>query len=240
VQDPADSAALPEQLGDFRILSLLGEGGSGLVYAARWGHREVALKVLRADDVPTESSRTKFLAEARILASIEHPSVVKVLSFGELPDGRPYLAMEKLDGETLAARIARGPLPLADALSVFEQIAHAVEALHQRGLIHRDLKPENVFLVAGGEYAVLLDFGIAKDLEAGASTVTQEGLVRGTPAYMAPERSRRAAQPDTALGAGRRAAGRARARATARLVDATGEPAVVGGGAIARRTREPG
>jgi serine/threonine-protein kinase len=189
VHDTADGgAALPEQLGDFRILSLLGEGGSGVVYAARWGHREVALKVLRADEVPTDSIRKKFLAEAKVLAGIEHPSVVKVLSFGELPDGRPYLAMEKLDGESLAARVARGPLPLEEALAVFEQVARAVSALHERGLIHRDLKPENVSLVAGGEYAVLLDFGIAKDVDAVASTVTQDGLVRGTPAYMAPER----------------------------------------------------
>src|SRR5690348_14473918 len=116
-----------------------------------------------------------------------HPSVVKVLAVGTLPDGRPYLAMERLDGETLASVIARGALALDRALDMFGELASAVGALHEQGLVHRDLKPENVFIVAG-RHAVLLDFGIAKDLAAPASTTTQEGNVRGTPAYMAPER----------------------------------------------------
>jgi hypothetical protein len=116
-----------------------------------------------------------------------HPSVVKVLAVGQLPDGRPYLAMERLEGETLASVIARGALPLARALEMFGDLCSAVHALHEQGLVHRDLKPENVFVVAE-RHAVLLDFGIAKDLDAPASTTTQEGNVRGTPAYMAPER----------------------------------------------------
>lgn len=181
-------AGLPESLGPFRILGLLGEGGSGAVYAARWGHREIALKVLHPTLVATPSERERFFAEARLLAETDHPSVVKVLGVGALPDGRPYLAMEKLEGETLAARLRRGALTLPAALGIFEQLASAVETLHGRGLIHRDLKPENVMLVGGGSYAVLLDFGIAKSLDAPASTVTQDGGVRGTPAYMAPER----------------------------------------------------
>ncbi|HUH04082.1 MAG TPA: serine/threonine-protein kinase [Kofleriaceae bacterium] len=182
------SAPLPTQLGAFQILGVLGEGGSGVVYAARWGHREVALKVLRPALVATERERDQFFTEAKLLSEITHPSVVKVLNFGQLPDGRPYLAMEKLEGETLASRLGRGRFPIADAVTLFAQIIDAVEALHARGLVHRDLKPENVFLVQGGGYAVLLDFGIAKGLDAPASTVTQDGGVRGTPAYMAPER----------------------------------------------------
>ncbi len=181
---------LPSRLGDFEILGLLGEGGSGLVYAARWGHRDVALKVLHPSLVATPRERERFFFEARVLAEITHPSVVKVLNVGALPDpdGRPYLAMEKLDGETLAARLARGAMGATEAIALFDQLVGAVDALHARGLVHRDLKAENVMLVEGGRFAVLLDFGIAKELDAPASTVTQDGGIRGTPAYMAPER----------------------------------------------------
>ena len=184
----AGSSEAPRQLGEFQILHVLGEGGSGVVYAARWGHREVALKVLRDNLVATDSERRRFFDEARSLSEIKHPSVVKVLSFGALPDGRPFLAMELLHGETLSQRIAQGPIPLAHALELFDQLVGAVDAMHQRGLVHRDLKPENVVVVSGGQYVVLLDFGIAKELDARPSTVTQEGGIRGTPAYMAPER----------------------------------------------------
>jgi hypothetical protein len=137
--------------------------------------------------VGTGKERAQFLTEAQRLQQIMHPSVVKVLAVGQLPDGRPYLAMERLEGETLASVIARGALPPAQALEMFGDLCSAVQALHDQALVHRDLKPENVFVVAD-RHAVLLDFGIAKDLDAPASTTTQEGNVRGTPAYMAPER----------------------------------------------------
>ena len=184
-RDPA-SEGLPEELGDFRVRGLLGEGGSGTVYDASWGHRRVALKVLRRELLKTEREQERFLAEASLLQAVDHPGVVKVLGSGRLPDGRPYLAMEHLDGESLALRIARGALALGDALALFDQLASAVHALHLRGLVHRDIKPENIILT--GQYAVLLDFGIAKAENAPASTITQEGSIRGTPAYMAPER----------------------------------------------------
>ncbi|HEY0254470.1 MAG TPA: serine/threonine-protein kinase, partial [Kofleriaceae bacterium] len=184
MESPHTVAKAPEHLGEFRILAELGRGGSGVVYDATWGPRRVALKVL--DQHPGHGAQG-YLEEAHRLQQIGHPSVVKVLSVGELPDGRPYLAMERLDGETLAHLIARGRLSLERALALFGELCSAVTALHDKGLVHRDLKPENVFVVAG-QHAVLLDFGIAKDLAAPASTTTQEGNVRGTPAYMAPER----------------------------------------------------
>ncbi|MEO8552911.1 MAG: serine/threonine-protein kinase, partial [Kofleriaceae bacterium] len=177
----------PVSLGEFRIHGVLGHGGSGVVYDASWGPRRVALKVLHTELLGTGKERAQFLAEAQRLQQIGHPSVVKVLAVGTFPDGRPYLAMERLEGETLAALIARGRLPLDLALALFGELCNAVSALHDQGLVHRDLKPENVYVVAG-QHAVLLDFGIAKDLAAPASTTTQEGHVRGTPAYMAPER----------------------------------------------------
>ncbi|MEO6776908.1 MAG: serine/threonine-protein kinase, partial [Kofleriaceae bacterium] len=178
-------------MGEFGIHAELGRGGSGVVYDASWGPRRVALKVLHAELLGTGKERAQFLAEAQRLQQIGHPAVVKVLAVGTLPDGRPYLAMERLEGETLAASIARGPLPLDRAIALFGELCGAVGALHDQGLVHRDLKPENVFVTAaagGGSHVVLLDFGIAKDLAAPASTTTQEGHVRGTPAYMAPER----------------------------------------------------
>ena len=186
--EPAPATPIaPTALGEFRITAVLGQGGSGTVYDATWGPRRVALKVLNPNLVGTDKERAQFLGEAQRLQQIGHPSVVKVLAAGQLPDGRPYLAMERLDGETLAHMIAKGALALDLALVLFGELCGAVAALHDRGLVHRDLKPENVFIV-GGRHAVLLDFGIAKDLAAPASTTTQEGNVRGTPAYMAPER----------------------------------------------------
>jgi predicted Ser/Thr protein kinase len=178
---------IPDVLGPFRPRALLGSGGTGLVFRAEWGHREVALKVLRDDIAISSRERERFLDEAGRLSSMSHPGIVKILSFGQLPDSRPYLAMELLEGETLAQRLERGPLPPQLALRLIADVASAVAAMHARGLIHRDLKPENLYIV-GGDQVILLDFGIAKELDAQDSTITQEGGVRGTPAYMAPER----------------------------------------------------
>ncbi len=180
--------SMNDRLGDFILKDVLGSGGSGTVYSARWGHRTVALKVLHNIMLESESDKSRFFEEARLLYEINHPAVVKLLGFGELPDGRPYLAMERLEGECLADRLARGPMEMDLSLSLLDQLVSAVAALHDRGLVHRDIKPENIFLVGEGQYAVLLDFGIAKAESAPMSTLTRDGGVRGTPAYMAPER----------------------------------------------------
>ncbi len=171
----------------FEPLRVLGEGGSGIVYEVR--DRSVAgetfaLKVLRAELAPSEKERRRFLAEAERMQRLDADGLVKLLESGLLPDGRPYLAMPLLDGETLADRLERGPLPALVAARYFAKLASAVHALHQAGMVHRDVKPENVMLV--DDSPVLLDVGIARDIDDSATTTTVEGRVRGTPAYMAP------------------------------------------------------
>jgi serine/threonine-protein kinase len=176
----------------FEALRVLGEGGSGIVYEVRLrsgidaARPTLALKVLRAELAPSERERRRFLEEADRMQRLDAPGLVKLLEAGLLPDGRPYLAMPLLDGETLAARLRRGPLPAETAVRHLEVLARAVHALHVAGMVHRDVKPENVMLV--DDAAVLLDFGIARDIDDDTTTTTAEGRVRGTPAYMAPER----------------------------------------------------
>lgn len=177
--------ALPERLGDFKIVGLLGKGATGTVYEARWGPRVVALKVLRAEHADTPRLRQRFFEEAERFRGLSHPSVVKVLSSGELPDGRPFLALEKLDGETLATRLSRGPLSIDEGVALLRQIGGAVAALHAGGLVHRDIEPGNVFLVAGGQHAVLLEMGMARD--AGHPTA-RTTVGSHDPANTAPER----------------------------------------------------
>ncbi len=177
-----------ERLGELEIDGVLGEGGSAIVYAARRGGEELALKVLRPELLLSEREVTAFLAEAHRAQRVAHPSLVEIRDAGLLPDGRPYLAMPRLRGECLADRLARGPLSIEAALHLFRGLADAVSALHAAGLVHRDIKPENMFVVGEEEHLVLLDLGIARDIDAPSSTTTQAGLVRGTPAYMAPER----------------------------------------------------
>ena len=177
------------QLGEFTIEGVLGEGGSAVVHAARGPDGEaIALKVARAGAIATDRDRRRFLEEATRLGLVEHPAVVRVLSSGLLPDGRPFVAMPLLEGETLARRLDRGRLSVEEALAVFEVLAAGVSALHEAGLVHRDLKPENVFLAGSPPAPVLLDLGIAREVDAPDSTTTVDGLVRGTRATMAPER----------------------------------------------------
>jgi serine/threonine-protein kinase len=178
---------VPERLGPFLITGVLGTGGSAVVYAAVHDDQPVALKVPHDELSPKQQHR--FLQEAGMLARVRHPAIVEVLDAGRLPDDRPYLAMRRYEGETLAVYLEReGALDLRHALRLFDELADAAAALHDDGLVHRDIKPENVLLVEGAEHVVLLDLGIAKDLDAPASTTTQAGIAKGTPAVMAPER----------------------------------------------------
>ena len=185
---PEPTAVIPKELGAFVIQGVLGEGGSAVVYRALWDGQDVALKVPREREL-TPKDQERFLEEAKMLERVRHRAVVEVLGSGRLPDGLPYLVMRRYEGQTLAEYLAaQGALSLAHALDLFEQLASAVETLHDAGLLHRDLKPENLLMVDGGRAVKLLDFGIAKEIDAPASTTTQAGVARGTPATMAPER----------------------------------------------------
>ena len=185
---PEPTAVIPKELGAFVIQGVLGEGGSAVVYRALWDGQDVALKVPREREL-TPKDQERFLEEAKMLERVRHRTVVEVLGSGRLPDGLPYLVMRRYEGQTLAEYLAaQGALSLAHALDLFEQLASAVETLHDAGLLHRDLKPENLLMVDGGRAVKLLDFGIAKEIDAPASTTTQAGVARGTPATMAPER----------------------------------------------------
>src|SRR5688572_23236918 len=189
------SLAAGERIGRYEVLAPLGAGAMGEVYYARDPEldRPVAIKVLTTSRA-TGLQLERFQREARAVARITHPHICTVYDVGQL-DGVPFLVMELLEGETLAARLEHGPLPLDRALGFAGQIAGALDAAHRKGVIHRDLKPSNVMLTAGG--VKLLDFGLAKlnDIEsesalAGSTEsllLTEHGTVLGTVPYMAPE-----------------------------------------------------
>jgi serine/threonine-protein kinase len=173
-------------VGAFVLDREIGRGGSAVVWAAWWRGREIALKIPHEDLDGRDKKR--FQEEADLLARVAHDGVIEVLDSGTLPDGRPYLAMPLLAGEALSVRLERGKLGLKPALRLFSQLANAVVHLHEEGLVHRDIKPENVVYIEDEEKLVLLDFGIARELDRPPSTTTQANVVRGTPATMAPER----------------------------------------------------
>jgi len=188
-----------ERVNNYQIISLLGEGGMGAVYLAEhpFMGRKAAIKVLRREFAEDANLVERFMNEARAANAIRHPNIIDIIDVGRLPSGIPYLMMEYLEGQALAARIqAERTLGIPDALNVGIQTASALKAAHAKGIVHRDLKPDNLFLVpddAGSLSRVkVLDFGIAK-LRAelsGGSGKTQAGAIMGTPPYMSPEQCR--------------------------------------------------
>jgi serine/threonine protein kinase len=202
--DPLVSSTID---GRYEVVEVLGEGGMGRVYRVRHValDRAFALKALRRDLARDEDLVERFLHEAKATASVKHPNVVQINDFGRLPDGVPYFVMELLSGHTLAEVIeAGGPIPAGRAVRIIKQVAAALQASHEAGVVHRDLKPDNVFLVGGsatqpaerGRAGAMLsdnpdvrvvDFGAAKII--GSSRMTRTGIVFGTPHYMSPEQA---------------------------------------------------
>jgi serine/threonine-protein kinase len=185
------------RVGAYEVVSLLGAGGMGEVYRARDTklNRDVALKVLPSDVAGHPDRLARLRREAQTLAALNHPHIAAIYGL-EDADSSYALVLEFVEGETLADRIARARVPLSDALSMAQQIADAVEAAHEKGILHRDLKPANINVTAGGRVKVL-DFGLAKALsvaETPGTTMTAlqtgTGIVMGTPAYMSPEQAR--------------------------------------------------
>ncbi|WP_437669162.1 protein kinase domain-containing protein [Sorangium sp. So ce131] len=176
-----------ERLGArYTIERQTGKGGLGAVYRARdaVSGAPVAIKVLRE---PTEDKRSRFAREARVLAALSHPCIVRYVAHGLTPDGELYLVMDWLEGEDLGARIARGRLEPAAALKVATRVAEGLAFAHAQGIIHRDIKPQNIFLPGGDlERATIVDLGLAR-LEDATSSLTRTGATVGTPSFMAPE-----------------------------------------------------
>ncbi|MBI4510560.1 MAG: serine/threonine protein kinase [Deltaproteobacteria bacterium] len=184
---------------DYRILVKLGQGGMGCVYGATHHviGKKVAIKVVDGANLGTSSALGRFLLEARAVNKIGHPNIVDIFSCGKLDDGRGYLVMEWLDGESLADCLERTKrLPIPEALRITGEICKALDAAHRNGIVHRDLKPHNVFLerqADGGLPMVkLLDFGLAKEVDNGSDPAwqTKSGKLLGTPMYLSPEQAR--------------------------------------------------
>ncbi|MFO0888228.1 MAG: serine/threonine-protein kinase [Isosphaeraceae bacterium] len=179
----------PATVPGYEILGELGRGGMGVVYQARQVSldREVALKMVLVGAHAGPDDRARFRAEAEAAAHLKHPNVVQVFEVGEY-DGLPFLALELVEGGSLATRLAESPLAAEQAAQLVEILAAAMQNAHRRGVIHRDLKPANVLMTPDGTPKIT-DFGLAKRLDT-ESGLTKSGAVMGTPSYMAPEQAR--------------------------------------------------
>ncbi|HUK64793.1 MAG TPA: protein kinase, partial [Dongiaceae bacterium] len=191
------------RIGNYEVIAALGAGGMGEVYRARDTRldRSVAIKALPQAFASDPERLARFEREAKLLASLNHPNIAGIYGLEDV-GGAPHLVLELIDGTTLSARLAAGPLSVREALDVCGQIAAGLEAAHERGIVHRDLKPGNVMITPSRAVKVL-DFGLAKGgaIEAGSSpdfttsptmamTATGQGTILGTASYMSPEQAR--------------------------------------------------
>ena len=174
--------------GRYQLLELLGRGGMGEVWRAydSMTERVVAVKVLPAQWAEDEVFQQRFRREAHAAARLNEPHIVPIHGYGEI-EGRLYVEMRLIEGHDLQAVLKNGPLIPTRAVAIIEQVARALDAVHQSGLVHRDVKPSNI-LIARYDFAYLIDFGIARATR--ESGLTASGLVVGTLSYMAPERIR--------------------------------------------------
>lgn len=182
------SLDLPTTIGDYELLEEVGRGGMGVVFRARQLSldREVAIKMILRGRLASESDLKRFLAEAAATARLVHSGIVPVYEAGDI-DGRPFFSMQFIEGETLAERAARGPLPQREAARIISSVARAVQFAHEQGFVHRDLKPSNILLSRDGQ-VLITDFGLAKEHGSDVD-LTRSGMLVGTPAYMSPEQA---------------------------------------------------
>ena len=230
------------RLGPYEVLSALGAGGMGEVYKARDTRldRTVAIKVLPSEVAGDPDLRARFEREARAVAALDHPHICGIYDVGSV-DGTHYLVMPHLEGQTLAARLEKGPLPLDQALKIATEIADALDKAHRQGIIHRDLKPANIMLTKAGPK--LLDFGLAK-LRPQAGAVSMSGMTRM--ATRAPETAQRDDSRHRAVHGARAGRGQRRRRAHRHLGagrgdlrDGHGDAPVQGRHARERHRRHP-
>jgi serine/threonine protein kinase len=188
-------ASIPEELAHYRIVSPLGAGGMGEVYLATDTrlNRSVAIKILPPSTTADEAAQQRMLREARMVATIDHPNVCTIYEIGT-DRGRPYIAMQYIQGETLGQRMRRGSFSLAETIDIASQITAALAEAHERGIVHRDIKPGNIMISSSGIVKVL-DFGLAKSFlrdqnDATEVLISTPGLIVGTTPYMSPEQLR--------------------------------------------------